>query len=74
MVRSDRLLEVDWRLAGLETQPGQLTATDRDWVREVMRSWPVWLAEDGDGPVEFLWQSVGVRARRLLVRSWHPSS
>lgn len=68
-LRSDRLFEVDWRLAELE-RAGRLSAADRDWVRLVLRSWDVWQREEGGGPVEFVWASVAQRARRLLVSSW----
>lgn len=68
MVRSDRLFATDWRVAELE-RADVLTDDDRDWLLLVVRSWIVWVAEDGGGPIEFVWGSVAARARRVLARS-----
>lgn len=67
MVKSDRLLDVDFRLACLEAAPS-LSAAERGWVRLVMRSWVVWCADEP--AYEAAWTAVGMRTRRLLVRSW----
>lgn len=70
-MRSDLLLEVDWRLALLEAEHGKLAADDRAWVVAVCQSCPGFA--EAEPAWEFAWGQVAKRARRLLVADRHPS-
>lgn len=70
-MRSDALLAADWRVTCLESADC-LSDEDRRWLSVLSRESAA--LSEGEPQWEFAWRSVGMRARRVLVRHWHPST